>query len=161
MTCQASLEKFQNLVDVLEHCGGTIGQVPGLTNMMLEANGIDPDLASREQVAEAMKAAQEQYLSVAFLLGSDRNRYGKLMEDLENDYIQRQDRYPKTGTTAYSLLMNWKEDTRNIMRIMGPTKNGISFKYVGGNEESEPALNTNGRRAQRPNNKDKSHITCH
>jgi hypothetical protein len=53
--------------------------------MGLEANIIDPDLASREQVAEAMKAGQEQYLAVVFLHGSDCNQYGKLLEDLENN----------------------------------------------------------------------------
>jgi hypothetical protein len=35
MTCQAYLEKFQNAVDVLEHCGGLIGQLPGLDSMVL------------------------------------------------------------------------------------------------------------------------------
>jgi hypothetical protein len=34
-TCQAYLEKFQNCVDVLEHCGASVGHIPGLTNMHL------------------------------------------------------------------------------------------------------------------------------
>jgi hypothetical protein len=33
MPWQAYLEKFQNAIDVLEHCGGSIGQVPGLMNI--------------------------------------------------------------------------------------------------------------------------------
>jgi hypothetical protein len=93
-----------------------------------------------------MKAGQEQYLATVFLHGSDRNRYGKLLEDLENDYTHGQDRYPKTITAAYSLLTNWKQDTRNIMRMMGPANDGVSFNNIIGNGEGELALNTNRRR---------------
>jgi hypothetical protein len=108
VTCQAYLEKFQNCVHVLEHCGGTIGHVPGLVNAMLESNGIDANTATKEHIADARKATQEEYLAIAFLLGSDCNRYGKLVKNLEKDYTQGQDRYPKTLTSAYSLLTNWK-----------------------------------------------------
>jgi hypothetical protein len=34
---------------------------------------------------------------------------------LENDYTQEHDHHPKTITSAYSLLMNWKQDACNIM----------------------------------------------
>jgi hypothetical protein len=54
--------------------------------------------AAELRVAEA--AAKEEYLACAFLLGSDRLRYGKLIEDLENDHIQRNDKYPKTLVEA-------------------------------------------------------------
>jgi hypothetical protein len=72
MTCQAYLEKFQNSVDMLEHYGGTIGQAPGMMNMMLlEANSIDPNAATMDEIVDAKKVAQEQYLSVVFLLRSN------------------------------------------------------------------------------------------
>jgi hypothetical protein len=119
-TCQAYLEKFQNCVDVLDHCGGLIGHIPGLVNSMLEESNIDPNTATKEQIDVALEATQDEYLAVAFLLGSDRNRYGKLNGNLENGYMQGQDRYPKTLTSAYSLLTNWKQDARNIMRFLGP-----------------------------------------
>jgi hypothetical protein len=45
-------------------------------------------------------------MACAFLVGSDRDRYGKLVEDLENDHIQGSDKYPKTLTDAYSLLVH-------------------------------------------------------
>jgi hypothetical protein len=52
-------------------------------DMLLEANGIDPNAATKDEIADAKKAAQDQYLAVAFLLGSDRNHYGKLIENLD------------------------------------------------------------------------------
>jgi hypothetical protein len=76
--------------------------------MILKENNINPNTASLEQIADIMRALQEQYLTVAFLLRSDQNQYGKLIENLEKDYTQGQDKYPKTVTAAYGLLTNWK-----------------------------------------------------
>jgi hypothetical protein len=42
---------------------------------------------------------------MAFLLGADRKRYGKLIEDLENAFTQGQDNYATTVTGAYAMLM--------------------------------------------------------
>jgi hypothetical protein len=115
-TCQAYLEKFQNCVDVLEHCSGTVGHIPGLVDTYLQdGNAVDSDNPTKGEIADAIQATQEQYLAVAFPLGSNRNRFGKLIENLENDHTQGQDCYPKTLTAAYSLLTNWKQDARNIM----------------------------------------------
>jgi hypothetical protein len=94
MTCQAYMEKFQNTVDVLDHCGVAAGNMPGLVHMMLEEENINSDLATKDKIATALQEAQERYLTVAFLIGADRARYGKLLENMENDYAQGVDQYP-------------------------------------------------------------------
>jgi hypothetical protein len=38
--CQEYLEKFQNCIDVLAHCSGTIGKIPGIMNDILEEKKI-------------------------------------------------------------------------------------------------------------------------
>jgi hypothetical protein len=146
-TCQVYLERFQNGVDVIEHCGGSIGQEPGLVQKVLQDRGKSSNTATADETREAQNAAQQQYLAVAFLLGSDRNRYGKLLEDLENDYTQGQDNYPKTVTAAYSLLTNWKQNPRNVMRILGPSNDGVSFANVDdGEEDVDNEVNFNKKR---------------
>jgi hypothetical protein len=50
VSCQVYLEKFQNCVDVLDHCGASIGQIPGLVNSLLVDNGGDPLTATIEQL---------------------------------------------------------------------------------------------------------------
>ena len=94
MTCQAYLDKFQNSVEVIEHCGGDLGIDNGLIDATLAtANpAVRRDTSAPETVEAAKKYAREQYLACAFLLGSDRKRYGKLLENLENDYTQKNDR---------------------------------------------------------------------
>jgi hypothetical protein len=77
-----------------------------------------PDLpvlnTAPDQLRDAEDAAMERVHACAFLLGSDRIRYGKLLEDLENDYTQGRDNYPSTLQHAYSLIVHWKQDPRNV-----------------------------------------------
>jgi hypothetical protein len=166
-TCQAYLERFQNSVDVIEHCGGSIGQEPGLVRNVLKDKGLIAEAATQDQIREAQVTAQEVYLAAAFILGSDRNRYGKLLEDLENDYTQGQGNFPKTVTAAYSRLTNCKQNPRNIMRVINTKNDGVSFINVTNEEpDAENEVNTNynnntnGRRAPRRETNDASHITC-
>jgi hypothetical protein len=63
--------------------------LPGLINITLESNKIDPNTAITAQNADTLKESQEQYLAIAFLVGTDQNRYGKLLlKDLKNDHMQ-------------------------------------------------------------------------
>ena len=75
MTTQAYLEQFQNIIDVIEHSGGTIRHEPGIKKMIAHASGVDvgeiDDMSTDEQ-DDLRKDAQSRYLAVAFILGSDR-----------------------------------------------------------------------------------------
>jgi hypothetical protein len=117
-------EKFMNLIEVLEHSGGSIHEEA----LVEEALGnVTASAATPEQLKDAMKKAREEFMACAFLLGADRNRYGKLVEDLENSYIQKHDIYPKTLNDAYNLLLHWKHDARNQIRATGTDSEGVAF----------------------------------
>jgi hypothetical protein len=58
---------------------------------------VNRDTATPATMEAAKKYAREQYLACAFLLGADCKRYGKLLENLENDYTQKNNRWPKTS----------------------------------------------------------------
>jgi hypothetical protein len=89
---------------------------------------------------EDKKEAQERYLAVAFVLGSDRNRFGKLIEHLENSYLQGQNLYPRTVTAAYHLLTNWKQE--RLMPAMSSGNDGVTFANIeDGREEGETLAN--------------------
>ena len=155
MTVQAYLDKFQNSVEVIEHCGGDLGIDKGLIdNTFATANPVvNRETATPATVEAAKKYAREQYLACAFLLGADRKRYGKLLENLENDYTQKNDRWPKTITDAYSLLINWKQDPRNLLQVVGASSDGIAFANVGENEKK--VTNSNTTPATATGNEDK------
>ena len=124
------LEQFQNTLDVLKHCGGTIGDDPGLGKFIIEGKGMDPLSATDAEMANAQAIGQESYIAMAFIMGSDRVRFGKLLENMENDFIQGRATFPTTLTTAYNLLINWKQDPRNMMRVVGQVNDGVSFANV-------------------------------
>jgi Zinc knuckle len=131
---------------------------------LVEAN-IAPDEGIAKEIAGAGNAvtvlhqteATERYFAVAFLLGSDRVRFGKLIEDLENSHLQGQNNYPKTVQDAYTLLVNWKQDPRNMVRMGGMGGDGVVFTNSGiESENSGTNLATTGGTKGR----NKDHITC-
>jgi hypothetical protein len=63
---------MRRYANVLDHCGGMLGSMPGLISLVLEDKKIDPDITTKAEIADALKEVQEQYLTVAFLCGSDR-----------------------------------------------------------------------------------------
>jgi hypothetical protein len=88
----------------------------------------------------AEDAARERVLACGLLLGSDRIRYGKLLEDLEHDYTQGRDSYLSTLQQAYSLIVHWKQDPRNLVRLTDGINDGVAFAMQGVEE-----LATTGR----------------
>ena len=118
-------EQFKNQTDILSHIGAGIGDDDAIMKQVLHSQGIDIDDATDEQEEAAELAGIQWYLALAFLMGSDRNRYGRLLEKLENDFTAANDNYPKTLTNAYNMLLEWKDDPRLLIRMAG--NDGISF----------------------------------
>ena len=62
-------------------------------------------------------SARGEYLSTAFLLSSDRRRYGELILSLKNNCAKQQRNYPKTLTDMYGLMVAF-DPTYKIRRHM-------------------------------------------
>jgi hypothetical protein len=115
MMTSTYMEQFQNIIEVIEHSGGSIGNDPGILEALADAQNEVIENLSTDKLINLKKEAKEQYLAVAFLLSADHGRYGRLIEDLKNDFLQGQDHYPKTVTATFSLLTNWKQHTMRSM----------------------------------------------
>jgi hypothetical protein len=76
MTASMYLEQFQNIVDVIEHSGGSIRNDPGVLQALAEAKNENVSQLTTDEIIELKRQAQEQYLAVTFLLSADRGRYG-------------------------------------------------------------------------------------
>jgi hypothetical protein len=133
-SAQDCYQRFKNHVEVVEHCGRSLGKHQGLIDKKLEERGLSIVTCSIDNHREAITDSREECLACAFLLGSDRKRHGKLIEDLENDHVQRNDKYPKTLVEAHNLLIHWKQDPKNLM-IGSSTSNGMAFANVGGQQQ--------------------------
>jgi hypothetical protein len=74
-------QRFKNHVEVAEHCGGSPGNHQGLLDKKPEERGLSIVTCSVNKHREAITDSREEHLACAFLLGSDRKRCGKLIED--------------------------------------------------------------------------------
>lgn len=158
MTVNTYLEHFQNLVEVIEHTGGTIGYHNGMIAEVAKENNVTFENVTPAQLLIFREKAKERFLAVSFLLNADRSRFGRLIEDTENGYLRTRNSYPETVTEAYNLLVNWKQDPRNYAQVVGGN-DGISFGTVG----DGVTLNTQGRRTpgRGKNAPDISTVTCY
>ena len=90
------LDRFMNLVDMAESYDAklydqsvfNIAQYSTVYSTTAEA---DLQYDQRKMIETT---AQEIYLSCAFVINSDLKRYGRLIEELENDYTKGNDNYP-------------------------------------------------------------------
>jgi hypothetical protein len=124
MTCTEYQKRFLNNVRVLLHCLGDVGTDLGLVNATLDSalpTALTMDTATAAELLAAEDYTREKYLACAFLFGCDRHRFGKLIEDMENNVTLKIDKWPKTVTEAYNLLIHWKQDPRNLLRARTST----------------------------------------
>ena len=119
---------------MLEHCGASLSEDEGIITKVFEHHDIDVRTATLTQKENARLEAQEWYYGLAFLMGADRVRFGRYLEDLENDFTQGVDRYPKSRVDAHHVLANWKQDPRNLVRLTGGN-DGVQFTNMALNEE--------------------------
>ena len=67
----------------------------------------DPSM-SIEDRKEIQEEASELYLALVLIQNSDKCRFGKLQDDLENDFTKGVDNYPRTVIKSYQLLNEFK-----------------------------------------------------
>ncbi|MHA7927606.1 MAG: reverse transcriptase domain-containing protein, partial [Marinobacter sp.] len=154
-TNQDYLERFQNAKEVIEHCGGSVGEEPKVLQEVRAEMGVT-DTSSAAQKEKALEACRERCMAVSFLLGSDRRRYHQLIVDLENDFTRGQKNYPKTITDAYNLLVNWRNP--NYVPHKGGTATGeLAFVQDG------HAVDGDGYTLVQKNGKprDKANVICY
>ena len=150
-------EQFLSLVNVLDAIKASFGHDPGVQAMVAaEGKKKIEDLNDEDK-----QKARDMYLATAFILGCDRTRYGKLVENMENDYLQGRGAYPKTMATAFNLLVNWKQDPRNLMHSVGVTNDGVSFANIeGGWDENEGITMATSGKNKRGKERDMSKFKC-
>ena len=105
--------------------------------------------ATDEQMKTAKATAQDKLLGVAYLMCSDKHRFGKMVEDIDNAYLVGRDEYPKSVNDAYYRICNWSNDQKNFV-TMGSTNDGLSFA------QATTGVNSGGKKSR-----DKSTVVCH
>ena len=128
------LEKFNNLVDIASSYDGEILDAAVLEYTRLKTYpGTDPGDQKDDEMATIRITAKEVCLATAFILQCDRRRYGKLLEELENDFTKGHNNYPSDMVKAYQLLNEYKQ----WRPASAPQSEGIAFAQKGKQENSK------------------------
>eukprot|EP00957_Ditylum_brightwellii_P023818 1797279-Ditylum_brightwellii.AAC.1 len=124
-------EKFKAQVDIIKENGGNIAFHLDLA----EPYCPDGEL-TEEQKKQWKTAAKEKYLVQAFLKKLCCVRYGRLIEEIHNDQVRGQPKYPATIKDAYKLIDKYSDKMNQ--RSMAATTNGaMSFNTVGQEAKKE------------------------
>jgi hypothetical protein len=131
------LEKFRTQLDVLKAAGGEVCQHPGLLKDELErAQATDPP--TQQETADATSSARKRFEGTLFLMKSNQVKYGRLVQELANDYNKGRDSYPETLTGAYEMMLHDVRDQDSQPQPHG--SGGMAFGTV--DEQSRPGSNT-------------------
>ena len=91
--------------------------------------------ATPDEFIKARDGVREEYLACLFILNSDKQRYGKMLEDIENSYTMQHDNYPKPVHSAYIMMTNFKFNQTNHTAPAVTTNESVAF--VTKTEETE------------------------
>ena len=123
-------KQFKELIDVIEYNGGSVGAEQHLYEAHLSSAGLAVDRnVTEEQRTDVLYLARDETTSYLFLFGVDKIIFGKLLEYIENDFTQGDDKFPTDQTHAYKLLANWKQyvSPRGRRSVTGK----VSFANIG------------------------------
>ena len=115
MSCREYQKKLIGLIEVYEHLGGE----PGMTcswirQHMSKTVGArmdgDPEhIPDPGDLAAANAVARSLYSATILIIRSDKKRYGRLIANVQNDYMKGVlNMYLTTQHAAYELLLNWQ-----------------------------------------------------
>jgi len=122
------LQAFKDRLDVLERLAGPIGQDDARVTQKVH------DEEFEISHAEARVACREAFIATTFLFGADKQRYGDLLVDLQNEHVISGRQYPATLTDAYNILVNYKSRLR---RNKSQGLEGMAFVQDEDDDEDE------------------------
>ena len=102
------MQNFKSLWDTVGAFGGSSGLQKGLVEGLLRVPGRvrDPKNISDDERHEAEEEVTEAVKAALLISGADKRRYGRLKEQLANNYRLGTDQYPNTLEKASRILGN-------------------------------------------------------
>jgi len=105
---QSFRDQFAAMRRVCEQLGLNIGQSEQGARALLKKEGVT-DLTTK-QLKQAKERAIEEFFSILFMYMVDQQKYGKVVEDLENDVLKKKDAFPKNMSDACKLLNGFRNN---------------------------------------------------
>ena len=145
-TVEEYVRNFRSLWDTVEAFGGSPGVHQGLVDTELRRRGITNP--SDAQAEAAANVAIEQVKAALLISGADRRKFGKLKDELANDYLLGSDKYPDTLEKAGRILSNYQSTNTQILYRGNLNDTGVAFLQRGGRGGRAGQGGTAGRGAK-------------
>jgi len=132
---QSFRDQFTAMRQVCDQSGMTIGQSEQVTKAILHREGItDP---TTEQLEKAKNKAVEEFYAILFTYLVNRQKYGKVVEDIENDVLKKKNNpFPKDVSDASRLLIGWRNNFGG-RSIRTEANDGVAFATVSDDKEEQ------------------------
>jgi hypothetical protein len=102
--------RFKDKMATALQLGSSLGANSHHVNNILADNALDTASPTSTELATATEKAQDKYFTTLFLWNSDKRRYGSLVHDIMNEFTRDRDTYPRTLTSAYDYIVNYRGD---------------------------------------------------
>jgi len=125
---------FRALWETVEAFGGSPGIHQGMIDGMLKdpmqvANVAKPTVA---EITKAEEDASEAVKAALLISGADKTIFGRLKDELANNYLLGSDQYPDTYEKAMRILRNYQTTRTNSTYRGDGTESGLPFIQRGG-----------------------------
>ena len=87
-----------------------------------------------QERSDAEEASSEAVKAALLISGADRRKYGKLKDELANNYLLGTDQYPDTFEKALRILGNNQTTTNSLPYRLSPNDTGVAFLQRGGRD---------------------------
>jgi len=109
--------EMKKVCNVLELC---FGRCESDTRAMLKKKNVTNPTDT--QLNKAMDGIKEELNTIIFMYKVDRQKYGNIHDQMENNVLQKKDPFPKTVSEANTLRAGWKNKPgNNVNNIMKQT----------------------------------------
>ena len=89
-----------------------------------------------KQLEKAKKMAVEEFHAILFLYLVDCQKFGNVIEDMENSALKKKDPFPKNISDARRLLIGWRNNFGG-RSIRTKANDGVAFATVSQNIEEK------------------------
>ena len=79
------------------------------------------------QLSKTMDKIKEELHEIIFMYKANRHKHSNILDQMENDVLQKKDPFPKTISKASTLMEGWKSKPSNYINKYTETYDGIAF----------------------------------
>ena len=102
---QEFLDQYIALKKVCSEVGLRFGRCKECALAILKEKGITEP--SKQDINKTLNKLEEEHHTIIFVYKTDRQSYGKYLQQVENDLLQRKDPFVKTVADASRILAGW------------------------------------------------------